>query len=283
MRLRDALRRGANEISSTGSDEARIEAELLLCEALGVGRSRLYEQLNSEVPPEASAAFERLLARRLAHEPLAYVIGRREFFGRELEVSPAAIIPRPETETLVELAIRFARERFGGSPPTIADIGTGSGVIAVSLAADLPDAKLLATDLSAEALELARRNAERHSVNARISFLQGDLLEPLIGPFDVIAANLPYVRTSDWESLPPEIRDHEPRGGLDGGPDGMRVIERLLRQAPAYLTPGGALFAEIGDEQATSGIAIARSAFPQASIELRRDLAGHDRVLVVRS
>ena len=283
MRLLDALRRGANKISSAGSDEARLEAELLLCEALGVGRSRLYQQLNSEILPEASAAFERLLARRLAHEPLTYIIGRREFFGREFEVTPAATIPRPETETLVELVIQFARERFGGSPPTIADIGTGSGVIAISLAAGLPGANVVAIDESLAALNLARRNADRHRVAGRIGFLRGDLLAPLGAAVDIIAANLPYVRTPDWEQMPPEIREWEPRSGLDGGADGLRVIRRLLQQAPARLRPGGALFAEIGEEQGARAVAGARSAFPQASIELRRDLAGRDRVLVVLS
>jgi release factor glutamine methyltransferase len=278
--VREALREGERLIAGTGSDEARLEAELLLCHALGIDRVRLYQALEDEIDPERRRAYQELIERRLAHEPTAYITGHKEFFGLGFEVRPSALIPRPETETLVELAIGFARG--AGRPLTIADIGTGSGIIAVALAKELPDAQVIATDISDESLALARRNALRHGLGGRITFAKGDLLAALPGPVDVIAANLPYVPTGEWEGLPPEIRDHEPRSGLDGGPDGLRAIERLLADAPAYLNAGGALFEEIDDDQGTVALGLARRYFPEAQAEVRQDLAGRDRVLEIR-
>jgi len=282
VNLKEALREGALLIHKAGSDEAQVEAELILRHTLYLDRVHLYQRLQDRLTDEEQETFQRLLNRRLAHEPTAYILGHREFFGLEFEVTPAAIIPRPETETLVELVIAFARDH-GESPVTIADVGTGSGAIAVSLAHVIPQAQIIAIDISPEALSLAARNARRYGVTDRIHFLCGDLLQPLEAPVDIIAANLPYVRSDDWEAMPPEIRDHEPRAGLDGGPDGLRVIERLLDQAPARLNPTGALFAEIGDEHGGAARALARKAFPCAEIEVECDLAGMDRVLVIRN
>jgi len=280
--IKEALIGAARAIyRDTRSDEASLEAELLLCQVLGIDRARLYQRLNDPLG-EAAAEFEAVVERRRGHEPLAYILGRREFFGLDFEVSPAALIPRPETESLVEAVIDFANERFRGIPFVIADVGVGCGTIAVAVAEALPNARVVATDQSVEALTLASRNAETHGVAGRIEFRHGDLLDPLIEAVDVIAANLPYVTTTDWESLPPEIRDHEPRAALDGGADGLRVIERLLRAAPDYLLPGGALFAEIGDEQGEGASAIANAIFADAAVEIVHDLAGKDRVLVVR-
>ncbi len=284
MKVRDVLQRGERLIEALGSDEARLEAELLLGKALRLDRVQLYQRLDDELTASQQQAYHRLLNRRLEHEPAAYILGHKEFFGLEFDVSPAAIIPRPETETLVELAIAFARERFAGSPLTVVDVGTGCGAIAVSLVRSLPQAQIIAIDVSPEALVLAARNAERDRVSReRISFLRGDLLDPLGEPVDVIAANLPYVPMADCGALPPEIRDHEPRGGLDGGADGLRLINLLLRQAPRHFRPGGGLFVEIGDEQARAAIEIARAAFPHGVIDVKHDLAGRDRVLVVHA
>ena len=305
--FREALRRASQALAEAGSDEAHLEAELLLAHALDTDRTHLYQRLPEELPSGAGGRFEALLRRRLAHEPTAYIVGHREFFGLELEVTPAAIIPRQETETLVELVLDFVRER-GLVEPRIADIGVGCGAIAVALAVSLPQATVIAVDISPDALALARRNAERHAVAERIDFREGDLLAPLdesahpepvegraypeptadVGldssrRVDVIAANLPYVRSGDFEAGPPEIREHEPRLGLDGGPDGLRLIGRLLRDAPACLKPGGALFAEIGEEQGEAALALARACFPQARIEIKQDLSALDRVLVVRT
>lgn len=262
-------------------DEANLEAEVLLMHALGVGRTRLYQSLDDPLGGDDSAAFARLLARRHAHEPLAYITGHREFFGLEFEVTPAALIPRPETETLVGLAIAFAREGSAEQPITLADIGTGSGIIAISLATSLLNASIIAIDISSDALALARRNAKRHSVSDRIDFREGDLLSPLASSVQLIAANLPYVTTQQFEGSPPEIRDHEPRLALDGGLDGLDVIHRLLREAPAHLTDHGALFCEIGDWQGEAARDIAAQYFPTARIEVAPDLAGRNRVLCV--
>jgi release factor glutamine methyltransferase len=280
--LKATLIQGAEAIHrDTGSDEASLEAEILLCHALGINRARLYQRLEEPIG-EVSHAFAELLRRRRAREPLAYVVGHREFFGLEFDVSPAALIPRPETEILVEAVVIFATERFGAGPFHMVDIGVGCGTIAVSVARALSNARVIATDLSSEALALAGRNAEKHGVASRIEFRNGDLLESLTEPANVLAANLPYVTTSDWEALPPEIRDWEPRAALDGGPDGLRVIERFFRAAPDYLMPGGAIFAEIGDAQGADASRVATEAFPEAAIRVERDLERKDRLLVVQ-
>ena len=284
LNIREALRRGLRLLAEAGSEEASLEAELLLAHTLSTDRTHLFQRLRDQLAPDAESAFDALLQRRLAHEPTPYILGRREFYGLELEVTPAAIIPRPETETLVELVIAFVRTRVAGRGTQVADVGVGCGAIAVALATELPEADVIATDISPHALALARRNARRHRLAERIRFLQGDLLSALGGlntPVDIIAANLPYVRRDDFEAAPPEIRDHEPRLGLDGGPDGLRLIQRLLRTAPPHLKPGGALFAEIGEQQAGGARSLARESFPEARIEVKRDLSGLDRVLVL--
>ncbi|MDO8615382.1 MAG: peptide chain release factor N(5)-glutamine methyltransferase [Dehalococcoidia bacterium] len=296
MIVREALRAGRRLIEAIGSDEAELEAELLLRHVLRLDRVHLYQRLHDRLTPGAERRYRRLLDRRLSHEPTPYILGRKEFFGLDFEVSPAAIIPRPETEVLVELALAFARERFAGRDFTLADIGAGCGAIAVAIAHELPNARVIAIDVSKRALALARRNAERHGVAGRIDFRHGSLLAPLTAHpepkpggsrdssrrADIIAANLPYVRTADWQRLPPEIREHEPRSGLDGGPDGLRLVRRLLARAPAYLAPAGALFAEIGDDQGAAAIEAAQAAFPEAEIAVARDLTGRDRVLVIK-
>jgi release factor glutamine methyltransferase len=278
--IRQALRKARRRLPG---DEAALEAELLLMHALGVDRARLYQRLAEPLSSEASEPYRRLLERRLGGEPLAYITGHREFFGLDFETTPDALIPRPETETLVEIAIAFVRERFAAQPITIADVGTGSGVIAVALARELPLTRIIATDVSTDALTLARRNAARHDVADRIESREGELLGLLAAPVQIIAANLPYVTTAQWQDSPPEIHDHEPRLALDGGPDGLDVIRRLLLQAPARLAESGALFCEIGAWQGDAARELAREAFPRAQIEIARDLSGRDRVLAVYS
>ena len=280
--ISEALRRGSRMLAEASSEEATLEAELLVARALNIDRTHLYQRLRDQLTPQAESAFDALLQRRLAHEPTAYILGHKEFYGLEFQVTPDAIIPRPETETLVELVLECARSA-SALEMRIADIGVGCGAIAVALAVTLPEAAIVAIDISPQALALARRNAERHTVADRIRLREGDLLEPLDMPVDVIVANLPYVRTVDLEAAPPEINEHEPWLGLDGGPDGLRLIERLLRDAPPHLKPGGALFAEIGDQQGEAARTLAAAAFPQARIEIRQDLSGLDRVLVVRT
>lgn len=281
MTVGEALALGRRLLSAI-SDEAGLEAELLLAHALGSDRVHLYQRLRDSLTDPQEQAYSALLERRLKHEPTPYITGRKEFYGLELEVTPAAIIPRPETEVVVELAAEFARS-LPARALTIVDVGTGGGAIAIALALELPSQEIIASDTSRRALALARRNAARFGLQGRIHFLQGDLLAPLAGTVDIIVANLPYVKTTDWEWLPPEICRFEPRQGLDGGPDGLRVIRRLLQQAPHYLRQGGALFIEIGDEQGAAASQLAREAFPQGHIQIKQDLAGLDRVLVVKT
>ncbi len=281
MIVSEALRQGTRLIQSTGSDEARLEAELLLMHALKTDRVHLYERLQGELPARAGDYYQRLLDRRLAHEPTPYIVGHKEFFGMEFEVARSTLIPRPETETLVGLIIAFARDRYTDSRFTAVDAGTGSGVIAIAMACELPNARVIATDVSKRAMALARRNAERHDVAERIEFVDGDTLLPVERRADIIAANLPYVTTEDWLATPPEIREWEPRKALDGGIDGLRCIRRLFRQAPGKLARNGALFAEIGDRQGKAAHSLAEEAFPEAEVEVRPDLAGRDRVICV--
>lgn len=282
--VRDALRQAAQAIQAAGSEEGALEAELLLGHALRLDRVHVYQRLADPLPPARERAFRRLLDRRtIRHQPVPYILGHKEFFGLDFEVTPAAIIPRPETETLVEHLLAFARERYRGAPFTVADVGVGCGAIAVTVAHEMPEARVIAVDLSKRALRLAERNAVRHGVAGRIEFLQGNLLHPLASQrIGIIAANLPYVRTDYLQQQPPEVREHEPRRGLDGGTDGLRLIRRLLRQAPSCVKPGSALFVEIAEDQGAEAARLAARSFPHGRIEVRHDLSGLDRVLVVR-
>jgi release factor glutamine methyltransferase len=261
----------------------RLEAELLLQHALGLNRTQLYQRLRDEMPPDKEPAYHDLVWRRLCGEPMPYIIGRTDFYDIELAVAPVAAIPRPETELLVEEALALAANRLQDAPSlTIVDVGTGCGAIALALAAHLPSAQIIATDISPAALALAQGNAERLGPASRLRFLCGDLLKPLEQPVDIIVANLPYVRSAEWESLPVEIRCYEPRDALDGGPDGLRVIERLLRQAPPLLRSSAALLLEIGYDQGPPVVALASEVFPEAVIEVKKDLASLDRLVIIQ-
>jgi release factor glutamine methyltransferase len=261
----------------------RLEAELLLQHALGFDRIQLYQRLHDEMPPDKEAAYHDLVWRRLCGEPTPYIIGRAGFYDIELAVAPSAAIPRPETELLVEEVLALAGERLQDTPSlAIVDVGTGCGAIALALATHLPAAQIIATDISPAALALAQGNAESLGLASSVRFLCGDLLAPLEQPVDIVVANLPYVRSAEWERLPVEIRCHEPRDALDGGPDGLRAIERLLRQAPAYLRPGAALLLEIGYDQGIAVAILASRAFPRATVVIKMDLAGLDRLVVIQ-
>jgi release factor glutamine methyltransferase len=279
VKLAQALHEATEALRAAGiEDAAWLEAEVLLRHTLDLDRAHLYARLQEDLSSGDQAVFHSLLARRLAHEPTAYIVGQREFYGLDLETTPAALIPRPETELLVQEALSRA---CGRQPLLIVDVGTGNGAIAVALAVHLPQAALVAIDLSRDALSLAVRNARRHGVESRVSFLQADLLAPLAQAADLIVANLPYVRSADWEGLPPEIREHEPRAALDGGPDGLREIERLLAQAPSYLRPGGSLLVELGPPQAAPALALARRCFRDAAARIQPDAAGLDRLVAI--
>jgi len=261
----------------------RLDAELLLQHALGLDRTQLYQRLHDKMPPDKEANYHDLVWRRLCGEPTPYIIGWADFYDIELAVAPAAAIPRPETELLVEEALALAGERLQDTPSlAIVDVGTGCGTIALALTTHLRSAQIIATDISPSALALAEGNAERLGLASRVCFLCGDLLAPLEQPVDIVAANLPYVRSAEWERLPVEIRCHEPREALDGGPDGLQAIERLLRQAPAYLRPGAALLLEIGYNQGPAVAILASRAFPRATVVIKMDLTGLDRLVVIQ-
>ncbi|RPI50066.1 MAG: peptide chain release factor N(5)-glutamine methyltransferase, partial [Chloroflexi bacterium] len=222
-----------------------------------------------------------LAARRAQREPLAYITGHREFFGLDLAVDGRVLVPRPETELLVERALSLARRL--PEPAVIADVGAGSGAIAVALAVHLPAATIYALDEAPGPLAVTAENARRHGVEERVHCLQGDLLSPLPEAMHLVCANLPYVGSEEWEALAPEIREHEPRAALDGGPGGLEVIRRLLATAGPYLRPGGAILLEIGAGQGPAARALAGEHFPQARAELLPDYAGLDRLLVVQT
>jgi release factor glutamine methyltransferase len=220
-------------------DEPRITAELLLASALSVNRAGLYARLTDPIGPEARAEFEAMLTRRANGEPVAYILGEREFYGLPLIVRPGVLIPRPETELLVEQVLDFAR-RHPGKAACIADVGTGSGAVAVAVAVHLPLARVVAIDLSPNALAVAQENVERHGVADRVDLRVANLLDGVDGPFDVIAGNLPYVPTKTVETLDRSVREWEPRLALDGGPQGLTPHERLLTQLPGRLRPRSA-------------------------------------------
>ena len=282
MNLAEALNDASSRLRDAGIDDARLEAEVLLRHSLGITREGLYARLQEPLEARSEQDYESLTTRRLAHEPTAYIIGHREFFGQEFACSPAALIPRPETELLVETALAWIK-RQGSTVEELRaiDVGTGSGVIAVALAAQFPELHIVATDVSAEALRLARRNATAHRVSERIEFVEGSLLEPVQGTFDLIIANLPYIPSRTYNTLPPEIREYEPEVALLAGRRGTAANEELLQQARGRLSSGGMLLAEHAWNQGGALRRAAADHFPTADIEARRDLAGHERILVV--
>jgi release factor glutamine methyltransferase len=278
--LSRALEQAASELASHGIDNAGLEAEVLLRHTLQITRVELYSNLNRVIAPDQIALFLSLIKRRIQHEPTAYITGHREFFGLDLQVAPPVLIPRPETEILVETAIDFSRRYF---PPNclIADIGTGCGAIAIALAVNLRQARIYATDVSLAALDIAGNNCRRFGVDDRVVLLDGDLLEPLPEPVHLIAANLPYVSKEEQTELSPEIIGFEPLMALDGGVDGLRFIERLLLQVESYLLPGGVVLLEIGHDQGQSVCDMAREHFFDAEIAVVTDLGGLNRVVSI--
>ncbi len=255
------------------------EAALLLAHTLGQSREWVLAHPEAELTLEQGEHFAKLIEQAERGTPLPYLLGQWEFFGLNFKITPDVLIPRPETELLVEEALGKTQEPKTQNPK-IADVGTGSGIIAVTLAVKLPHARIVAADVSAAALEVARANAVAHGVAERVQFIRGDLLEG-VGRVNLICANVPYIPTAELESLP--VAKHEPTLALDGGPDGLRVIERLLATAGDHLLPGGALLAEIAATQGEAAATLARHYFPSAQVEVHKDLAGLDRLLEVGS
>jgi release factor glutamine methyltransferase len=278
--LREALRQAEAGIASHNIPDARVEAELLLRHSLGIQRAELYARLGEPFPSPEGDKFWGLVERRLRREPTAYILRRCEFYGIELYVDPRVLIPRPETELLVETALAFVEQRLGKDQPcSIVDVGTGSGAMAIALALHLPQSRTCATDVSADAIEVARINCGRHGVEGQVSLLLGDMLEPLSRPVDLIVANLPYVKDADIPQLMPEIRDFEPLAALAGGADGLDKVRLLLAQAKDHLLPQGSVILEIGLGQADEAVSLAQRHFPESKVDLLQDFAGIERVL----
>ena len=280
--LREFLRDSRRRLMEAGAPEPRMESEIILTDVLDVPRHRLYAYQDDAIPDEATETLEKVVQRRLRREPLAYILGHREFYGVDLIVGPGVMVPRPETEMLIERAMLVCMERMERAGLVVADVGTGSGGIAVNLAMHLPGVRLYATDISADALEVARVNVDKFGLGQRITLLKGDLLEPLPGRVDVIVANLPYIPSARLRSLQPELA-WEPRTALDGGADGMAMLRRLMGQAAGKLAVDGVMLLEIDPGQGEPLRRMATRLFPGATMSVEKDLAGLDRILLLES
>lgn len=267
-----------------GVSNGAQEAVWLLEHALALRSHQLVSQTDRLVSPDVRARIEALVARRVAREPLQYLLGTQEFCGLEFSVSPAVLIPRPETELLIQYIVGHVHAL---SEATIVDVGTGSGCVAITLAARLKGRRILAIDRSPEALEVAQRNAVRHAVRDRIEWLEGDLLAPLrerqvADTIDVIVSNPPYISESDWAGLEPEVRVFEPRMALIGGTQGTEFHERLLRESREFLAPGGLLIMEIGVGQAATVRQFAEQIGGYTALRIIEDAAGIERVVMAQ-
>jgi release factor glutamine methyltransferase len=277
--IRQLLIEATRLLQEEGLDTPRLDAEVLLGHVLGLTRAQIHTHPDQRLDAAELDSYRELIERRRQHEPVAYIIGHKEFYGLDFYVDRRVLIPRPETELLVEKGLEIGRA--ASHPLTIADVGTGCGAIAISLAVHLPQAIIYAFDVWLEALEVAALNHRRHSVERRVHLLQGDLLSPLPEPVDLIVANLPYVSWAEWEQLPRTITAYEPRSALDGGPDGLYAIRRLLAQARSHLKPQATILLEIGATQGAAVTNLAGRHFPAATVEVAQDYAGLDRVVVI--
>jgi release factor glutamine methyltransferase len=269
--LRDALQGAVAAIEAAGAETPRLDAELLLEAASGWSRAAIASDPDRGLPPAVAREFAAMVRRRVRREPVAYILGRKGFWTIELEVDRRALIPRPETELLVEVAEELA-------PSSVLDVGTGSGAVALAVAAELPEARVTATDTSPEALDLARANAGRFDLGSRVTVAAGSVPP---GEYGLLLANLPYVSEADWESLEPEIREFEPREALVAGPTGLESIEALLAELGLPGRVADAIALELGEGQAPRVSELVREAgYPR--VEARRDLAGIERVVVGR-
>ena len=278
--LREVIRQTQDALEAADIPDARLEAEVLLTSTLQVPRHRIYAFQEQEVSSDQQELLDRLVERRLKREPLAYILGFRDFYGVQLAVRPGVMVPRQETEMLVEHTLFMALMHAEAGEMIIAEPGTGSGAISINLAIHLPMARIYAVEQSTAALEVARYNIARHNVADRVTLLQGDLLEPVPEIPDVIVANLPYIPTDRIPTLQPEIQ-WEPRDALDGGPDGLDIIRRLLQQAQSKLKETGVIVLEIDPEQVQPLEELSQELFPSASTAVEQDLARLDRLFTI--
>jgi release factor glutamine methyltransferase len=279
--LGELLRVSSEYLKAKSIESPRLTAEILLAQQLSTDRISLYLNFEGGISEADLDGYRGLIARRAAGEPLHYITGRREFWSLDFKVDPRVLIPRPETEVLVEQALSEARVMRSAGPIRVLEIGTGSGAVAVALAKELPASMVTATDISGEALELAGENMLFHNVPVR--FLKGDLFAALPEEetvFDIIVSNPPYVAREEWDSLPVEVRCHEPRTALDGGRGGTEVIERILGEAGSFLAPGGVLLIEMAPNQTGKMAEMALGLYDDTAII--RDYSGRQRVLRAR-
>jgi release factor glutamine methyltransferase len=279
--LRGVLMESARFLLGAGIESAAIDAEVLLRRVLEIERAELYSTLDEPLSTDRQLQFQEMLLRRARREPVAYITGRKEFWSLDFIVTADVLIPRPETELLVEVGLeRLAH--FVGKPPLILDIGTGSGVIAVCLAKERPDAGIWAVDISAAALEIACKNVKYHGVSDRVHLMQDDLFAALGAKtrgFDLIVSNPPYIRTGEISLLEPEIREWEPMTALDGGVDGMDIYRRIIGEAHEYLAPGGHIVLEIGADLGKTVAELFTSSGFYGPVSVYPDYAGKDRVI----
>ena len=282
-----ALLAAARRLREAGIESPQLDAAVLLSFVLGVNKAWLYAHPTRRLSEVEIVRFEDLVRRRMRHEPVAYLVGYKPFYGLDITVDHRVLIPRPETELLVDRVLAHVRHLVEeGVQPRVADIGTGSGAIAVALAVKVPGLIVYATDISPAALEVAERNIWRYGLGDQVHLLPGFLLDPLPEPVDIVVANLPYIPSDALATLLPQVRDFEPFLALDGGPDGLQVIRQLLEslagpEGRAKLRAGGTVYLEIGADQGEAAAALVRAILPAVEIDILPDYAGLDRILVL--
>jgi release factor glutamine methyltransferase len=285
--IKDLLEVTTDYLRDKKIDNPRLCAETLLAYQLNSSRIKLYLTLDHPLNEKDIDSYRSMIKRRVDREPAQYITGVQEFWSLEFLVGPQALIPRPETEILVEQVLSILKDDKSNKEqgPSILDLGTGSGAIAVSLAKELQGATIWASDISALALDLARINSEKHAVNSRIHLVQGDLFEPFSGEplkFDIIVSNPPYIPSEDYDSLPPEVKDYEPRLALNGHEGGFFFIEKIIMEAPVYLNPGGWLLIEMDPGQTLKAFNMIEQNHSYREHRCAKDYSQKDRVVIAR-
>jgi len=279
MQIKTALQHAAQSLASVGIEEAYLESQILVRHLLDLDPVQLHLQFDASLSPTQMRKLEDLIQRRHNHEPIAYITGHKEFFGIDFYVNYDTLIPRPETEVVVETVLNLAKP----TPfATIADVGTGCGAIAVSLARNLTQTTILATDVSAAALKVAAMNVAQQKLADRVHLIQADLLDPITGPLDLVVANLPYVSDIEFGSLSTQIRCFEPIQALLGGRNGLDIISRLLDQATERLRSNGMILLEVGQHQTALARDVTGQYFPKATVTPIRDLSGGNRAILIK-
>ena len=283
--IKTLLETATDYLADKGIENARLNAEVLLAYQLHVQRISLYLNFEQPLTEEEVSGFRSLIKRRLKHEPLQYITGKQEFWSLSFQVNPHVLIPRPETEILVEKAILLAKALTEGTQLRVLDLGTGSGVIAVTMAKEIPASLVFATDISGKALDVARANAQAHGVSSSITFLHGDLFAPLMPEkpaFHLIASNPPYVCTHEINGLHAEVALYEPKAALDGGKDGMDYLKKIIAQAPQFLIPGGWLLLEMSPYQVEKALFTLAEMDVYQNTKAVEDYSHHQRVIIAQ-